>query len=92
MSPRLRVVAAVGLAAAITLVAIVSIVIFGRPGTDTVADPGSTPATGTVWVADEYGNSITVIDAATNEAVTTLTGIEGPHNLQVAPMARASGW
>lgn len=40
---------------------------------------------GTVWVADENGNSITVIDASTIEVVTTLTGIEGPHNLQVSP-------
>lgn len=40
---------------------------------------------GTVWLADEEGNSITVIDAASNEVVTTLTGIPGPHNLQVAP-------
>lgn len=40
---------------------------------------------GTIWVADEFGNSITVIDASTNEVITTLTGIEGPHNLQVSP-------
>lgn len=40
---------------------------------------------GTVWVADEFGNSITVIDASTNAVITTLTGIEGPHNLQVSP-------
>ena len=40
---------------------------------------------GTVWVADEEGNSITVIDAGTHRVVTRLTGIEGPHNLQVAP-------
>ncbi len=43
------------------------------------------PIQGTVWVADEFGNSITVIDASTNELITTLTGIEGPHNLQVSP-------
>lgn len=40
---------------------------------------------GTVWVADEEGNSITVINAATNKVITTLNGIEGAHNLQVAP-------
>lgn len=40
---------------------------------------------GTVWVADEFGNSITVIDASTSEVITTFTGIEGPHNLQVSP-------
>jgi manganese oxidase len=43
---------------------------------------------GTIWVADEYGNSITVIDASTNEVITTLTGIEEPHNLQVSPDGR----
>lgn len=51
--------------------------------------PAPTPQlktlTGTVWVADETGNSITVIDASDNKVVTTLTGIEGPHNIQVAP-------
>ncbi len=41
--------------------------------------------TGTVWVADEGGNSLTVIDAATNKVVKTITGIMGPHNVQVAP-------
>lgn len=40
---------------------------------------------GTVWVANEEGNSITAIDANTNQVLTTLNGIEGPHNLQVAP-------
>lgn len=43
---------------------------------------------GTVWVANEYGNSISVIDTRTNEVITTLTGIAGPHNLQVAPDGR----
>lgn len=40
---------------------------------------------GTVWVANEGGNSLTAIDANTNKVLTTLNGIEGPHNLQVAP-------
>lgn len=40
---------------------------------------------GTVWTANEHGNSISVIDARTNEVITTLTGVEGPHNLQAAP-------
>lgn len=40
---------------------------------------------GTVWVADEDGASLTAIDAASNKVVTTVTGIEGPHNVQVAP-------
>jgi PBP1b-binding outer membrane lipoprotein LpoB len=31
--------------------------------------PEAKPLRGTVWVADEYGNSITVIDAATTDVV-----------------------
>ena len=50
-----------------------------------IASPKDNAVGGTVWVADEEGNSITVINAATNKVVTTLEGIEGPHNLQVAP-------
>lgn len=38
---------------------------------------------GSVWVADETGNSLTVLDTATNTVATTLTGIQGPHNVQV---------
>lgn len=43
----------------------------------------SAPPSGSVWVADEAGNSITVIDAATNAVATTLTGVKGPHNIEV---------
>lgn len=50
-----------------------------------IASPTEKSIGGTVWVADEEGNSITVINAATNKVITTLDGIEGPHNLQVAP-------
>ena len=41
--------------------------------------------TGTVWVANEDGASLTAIDAGQNKVVTTLTGIESPHNVQVSP-------
>ncbi|MFF9136758.1 beta-propeller fold lactonase family protein [Streptomyces albogriseolus] len=40
---------------------------------------------GTVWVAEEGGNALTAIDAATNTVVTTVSGITEPHNVQVAP-------
>lgn len=43
------------------------------------------PIAGTIWVANEYGSSISVIEAATNEVITTLTGVAGPHNIQAAP-------
>lgn len=46
-------------------------------------------ARGTVWVADEGSNSLTVIDAATGKVVTTLTGIGSPHNVQVSPDGRS---
>ncbi len=45
--------------------------------------PVSTAVAGSVWVADETGNSLTVLDAAGNTVATTLTGIHGPHNVQV---------
>ena len=38
---------------------------------------------GSVWVANAAGDSLTVIDATTDEVITTLTGLEGPHNVQV---------
>ncbi|MEA9358478.1 beta-propeller fold lactonase family protein [Bacteriovorax sp. PP10] len=40
---------------------------------------------GSVWVANEDDNSITIINARNNKVLTTLTEIESPHNLQVSP-------
>ncbi|KUH64997.1 hypothetical protein AU184_02605 [Mycolicibacterium novocastrense] len=48
--------------------------------------PSPEPAgsvTGSVWVANEDGDSMTVIDASTNAVIATLDGIEEPHNVQV---------
>lgn len=39
---------------------------------------------GSVWVANEEGNSLTIVNAETNKAIATLTGIEGPHNVQLS--------
>ncbi|MFI7544826.1 beta-propeller fold lactonase family protein [Actinoplanes sp. NPDC049599] len=50
-----------------------------------VSSPPAEGITGTVWVANEGGHSLSVINAATNAVVTTVEGIEGPHNVQVAP-------
>ena len=47
------------------------------------AGPSPTEQGGSVWVADEGGDSLTVLDAGTNAVVTTLTGLPGPHNVQV---------
>lgn len=41
--------------------------------------------TGSIWVANEEGNSLTVVNAETNKVIATLTGIEGPHNVQLSP-------
>jgi YVTN family beta-propeller protein len=52
-----------------------------------VTDPAAAQGIGvqgSIWVANEDGDSISVINAATNQIITTLTGIPGPHNLQVA--------
>src|SRR5512139_387039 len=45
--------------------------------------PAGPPRSGSVWVADEGADSRSVIDAATNAVAMTVTGIEGPHNVQV---------
>ena len=50
----------------------------------TPAQAGPPPA-GSVWVADEGADSLSVIDTATNSVAMTLTGITGPHNVQVGP-------
>src|SRR3989337_216233 len=75
----------IGLAFVVGLALLISACSGNVPSDSSAAAPQAKSSQGTVWVADEYGNSITVIDAATNKVVTTLTGIEGPHNLQVAP-------
>lgn len=42
------------------------------------------PPTGSVWVADEGADSLSVIDTSANTLAMTLTGIKGPHNVQTA--------
>jgi YVTN family beta-propeller protein len=55
---------------------------YGEP---TEVTRAATSLAGTIWVANEEGNSLSAIDAATNRVVATLAGIPGPHNLQVSP-------
>lgn len=55
----------------------------GQSATSPAPPPESAAVAGSVWVADEAGNSLTVIDTATSTVATTLTGIRGPHNVQV---------
>lgn len=52
---------------------------------DTVRAAHTGMVTGTVWVANEEGGTLTAIDAATNQVATTLDGIDGPHNVQIGP-------
>ncbi|GAB2696376.1 YncE family protein [Thalassiella azotivora] len=91
-----RVAAAVLLAVAVTTSCAPSSGWSGSSGStgferrDGVVDPASGPAvaptdvTGAVWVADEDGDSLTVLDAATGATVTTVTGVEAPHNVQAS--------
>ncbi len=90
-----RVITIVGAALGVLLVAGVALVV--TSGTfDDDHQPASTNAhrgmaSGTVWVANEAGGSLTAIDAATNTVATTVSGINGPHNVQVSPDG-ASVW
>jgi YVTN family beta-propeller protein len=43
---------------------------------------------GTIWVANEYGDSITALDASSNRVVATLHGLPGPHDVQATPDGR----
>lgn len=49
------------------------------------AESAASTAVGSVWVADEGGDSLTVIDVTTNTVAVTLTGLANPHNVQVSP-------
>lgn len=44
---------------------------------------------GTIWVANEGGNSLTAIDASTGRVVSTVSGIAGPHNVQASEDGRS---
>ncbi|TNH28501.1 DUF1513 domain-containing protein [Micromonospora orduensis] len=47
------------------------------------SDPSPAGLAGVVWVANEGGHSLSVIDAAASTVVTTVVGIEAPHNVQI---------
>lgn len=75
--------AAVALAAALTACTQGSNSPDDRAQTTTAAEAAGS-GSGSVWVADEGADSLTVFDASTDAVVATLTGIEGPHNVQVS--------
>ncbi len=58
----------------------VSLLVAVAPAGVSAEGPG-----GTVWVAEQKGDSITAIDAQTNKVLKTIPGIVGPHNVQAAP-------
>ena len=53
-------------------------------GIPTSTAPRSPAGSGSVWVANEGGDSLTVLDGALSTVATTLTGIKHPHNVQVS--------
>lgn len=57
----------------------------GESGSAPATIESAAPVVGTVWVANEDGDSLTAIDAATGDVVATIDGIDGPHNVQVGP-------
>ena len=81
---------AIGAAAAAVAIGVVLVATDGNgpKQADRTASGHNGMVTGTVWVANEGSGSLTAIDAGRNEVVTTLTGINGPHNLQVSPDGR----
>ncbi|AEV73404.1 hypothetical protein MycrhN_2836 [Mycolicibacterium rhodesiae NBB3] len=75
--------AVVTLAAALAGCSGATTVSSNQPLTTTAPAGTSRVVSGSVWVADEGGESLTVVDAATNTVAMTVTGIKGPHNVQV---------
>lgn len=55
-----------------------------NPSTTTASAQQRPSGSGSVWVANEGGDSLSVIDTASNAVVTTLVGIKHPHNVQVS--------
>lgn len=77
-----------GLFAAMAVTAITSLGV-GQASAVTKESKHNGMVRGTVWVANEGGDSLSAIDAAKNKVVTTVNGIPGPHNVQVSPDGRS---
>lgn len=59
------------------------LVLLAVAGCGGAAESASTaPYEGSVWVANEGADSLSVLDARTGEVVATLSGIAAPHNVQ----------
>lgn len=65
--------------------AVAALLLTGCAAETSVADePRSAGPDGAVWVANEHGDSISVLDPRTGEVIATLTGIDAPHNAQAS--------
>lgn len=78
MTRRLVVVLSAMAVVASALPLILSVALVREPG-------GSGVVTGTIWVANEAGDSVAAIDADTHAVVTVVRGIRAPHNVQASP-------
>lgn len=84
---RRRVLVSLGAAAVVATAALVAIN-DGEPRPASRALEHLGMVSGTVWVANQNGTNLTAIDSGQNNIATTLTGIRGPHNVQVSPNGR----
>lgn len=68
--------------AAVRTVAAIATIVVALGGCSTRPESAA-PRSGSVWVANEGQDSLTVLDAANGTAAITLNGIKAPHNVQV---------
>ena len=87
---RRRVLVSLGAAAVAAVVATAALVTIndGEPKPASRALEHLGMVSGTVWVANQDGARLTAIDSGQNNIASTLTGIKGPHNVQVSPDVR----
>lgn len=71
-------------AVAVTLGVVVTACSNGNQVSPRGTPTSTVPRAGSVWVANEGGDSLTVLDSATNTVARTLAGIKRPHNVQVS--------
>lgn len=68
--------------AAVRTVAAIATIVVALGGCSTRPESAA-PRSGSVWVANEGQDSLTVLDAANGTTAITLNGIKAPHNVQV---------
>jgi YVTN family beta-propeller protein len=65
-------------------VAALAVLLGAAGGCARTGDKPPAPRTGSVWVADEGANSLSVINASSDTVAMTVAGITAPHNVQVS--------